>query len=105
MSRENAIKFLRDISMGIDYLENAYSANRQIDQLDDNSLRVRNKTYLRCKECFFSLELVFVELSIDCSDQEHNNYNNNNDQANHFGRKVSESSFVARCSACANAAK
>lgn len=40
MSRENAIKFLRDISMGIDYLENAYSANRQIDTVDDNSLRV-----------------------------------------------------------------
>lgn len=35
MSRENAIKFLRDISMGIDYLENAYSANRQIDAAED----------------------------------------------------------------------
>lgn len=35
MSRENAIKFLRDISMGIDYLENAYSANRQIDAVED----------------------------------------------------------------------
>lgn len=40
MSRESAIKFLRDISMGIDYLENAYSTNRQFDQLDDNTLRV-----------------------------------------------------------------
>lgn len=40
MSRENAIKFLRDISMGIDYLENAYSANRQVDTVEDNSLRV-----------------------------------------------------------------
>lgn len=39
MSRESAIKFLRDISMGIDYLENAYSTN-QIDPIDDNSLRV-----------------------------------------------------------------
>lgn len=44
MSRENAIKFLRDISMGIDYLENAYSSNRQIDQIDDNSLRVNIDT-------------------------------------------------------------
>lgn len=35
MTRENAIKFLRDISLGIDYLENAYSANRQIDVTDD----------------------------------------------------------------------
>lgn len=40
MSRENAIKFLRDISMGIDYLENAYSTNRQMDPIEDNSLRV-----------------------------------------------------------------
>ncbi|XP_031618466.1 uncharacterized protein LOC116337750 isoform X2 [Contarinia nasturtii] len=39
MSRENAIKFLRDISMGIDYLENAYSANRQVDLIEDNSIR------------------------------------------------------------------
>ncbi|XP_055315447.1 uncharacterized protein LOC129575609 isoform X2 [Sitodiplosis mosellana] len=39
MSRENAIKFLRDISMGIDYLENAYATNRQVDPIDDNSLR------------------------------------------------------------------
>lgn len=44
MSRENAIKFLRDISMGIDYLENAYSTNRQIDPIEDNSLRVIKTT-------------------------------------------------------------
>lgn len=44
MSRENAIKFLRDISMGIDYLENAYSTNRQMDPIEDNSLRVIKTT-------------------------------------------------------------
>lgn len=40
MSRESAIKFLRDISMGIDYLENAYSSNRQDDLFDENNSRV-----------------------------------------------------------------
>lgn len=48
MSRENAIKFLRDISMGIDYLENAYSANRQNDGVEDNSLRVNIDNWI-CK--------------------------------------------------------
>lgn len=32
MTRENAIKFLRDISMGIEYLENTYSMHTQTDQ-------------------------------------------------------------------------
>lgn len=32
MTRENAIKFLRDISMGIEYLENTYSMHPQSDQ-------------------------------------------------------------------------
>lgn len=40
MSRESAIKFLRDISMGIDYLETAYSSNRQGEYYDDNAPRV-----------------------------------------------------------------
>lgn len=48
MSRENAIKFLRDISMGIDYLENAYSANRQGDiSEDNNSIKVSEKKKVR----------------------------------------------------------
>lgn len=32
MSRENAIKFLREISMGIEYLENSYANRAQNDQ-------------------------------------------------------------------------
>lgn len=41
MTRETAINFLRDISLGIDYLENAYANSRQqINQIDDNSFRV-----------------------------------------------------------------
>lgn len=30
MSRENAIKFLRDTRMGIDYLQNAYAADQEL---------------------------------------------------------------------------
>lgn len=52
MSRENAIKFLRDISMGIDYLENAYSANRQVDAIEDNSLRVTMNVTLNALHTF-----------------------------------------------------
>lgn len=37
MSRENAIKLLREISLGIEYLEHSYSNHvMQSDQISDN---------------------------------------------------------------------
>lgn len=40
MSRENAIKFLREISLGIEYLENSYANRGQNDQNTETVRRV-----------------------------------------------------------------
>lgn len=73
MSRENAIKFLRDISMGIDYLENAYSTNRQVDPIEDNSLRVTinanimlNCPFLQMKRVMCGQKFIIFQWIIFC---------------------------------------
>lgn len=45
MSRENAIKFLREISMGIEYLENQYSNRAQNDQHTETVRRETTTTF------------------------------------------------------------
>lgn len=40
MSRENAIKFLREISLGIEYLESSYANRGQNDQNTETVRRV-----------------------------------------------------------------
>lgn len=99
MSRENAIKFLRDISMGIDYLENAYSANRQVD---DNSLRVTiiifmsKSAFETCNLQTKSIVSFFLHLHTGLSANacnDHNNYHHNNAETNHFSRKIDDCSI------------